>query len=88
MISPAFSSFSWEQHTIPIQNRNRIVLFTDGIIETESESGMYGLERLVEQVTDNSVQGSVLSEQIVQGVHQFAAGRPIHDDLTLLVADL
>jgi phosphoserine phosphatase RsbU/P len=89
MISPAFSNFRWEQHTILLQNKKRVVLFTDGIIDTESDSGDYGLDRLIEQVRKNSrMDGNLLAQQVLQSVRQFAAGRPIHDDLTLVVADL
>ncbi len=88
LISPAFSGFFWEQHTLPIQKKDRIVLFTDGVIETESESGMYGLERLISQVARDAVPGNVLLDNIVESVRLFAAGRPIHDDLTLVAADL
>jgi len=88
LITPAFSGFSWEQHTIPIQNKDRIVLFTDGIIEAESESGMYGLERLIGHVTKGAASGDMLLDQILNSARQFAAGRPMHDDLTLVAADL
>jgi sigma-B regulation protein RsbU (phosphoserine phosphatase) len=88
LVSPAFSTSSWEQHTIPTQDKDRIVLFTDGIIETESESEMYGLERLIGHVTKDTVSGNALLDQILHSARQFAAGRPIHDDLTLVAADL
>jgi sigma-B regulation protein RsbU (phosphoserine phosphatase) len=88
MVSPAFRDFRWEQHTIPIKKKQRIVLFTDGIVEAESDSGQYGLERLLDQVKNNFADASILSHQILQDVRDFAAGRPIHDDLTLVIADL
>ena len=87
MICPAFPNFSWEQHTIRIQRENRIVLFTDGIIDAESETGHYGLDSLLEQVKNKPPAGGLLSRQILEDVRRFAAGRPIHDDLTLVVAD-
>lgn len=88
IISPIFSKSVWEQHRLAIQNKRRMVLFTDGIIETESESGEYGLERLLHEIMHNPTRGNLLSQQILQSVRQFAAGRPIHDDLTVLIADL
>jgi len=88
IISPAFS-FSWQQETIDIQrNSDRIVLFTDAIIEAESEAGPYGIERLVEEITTRPADGKVLAEQILQSLVKFTGGRPINDDLTLVVADL
>jgi sigma-B regulation protein RsbU (phosphoserine phosphatase) len=88
LITPAFASSSWEQHTIPIQAHDRIVLFTDGLIEAESESEMYGMDRLIEHVMKDPVSGGVLLDQILDSARIFAAGRPIHDDLTLVAADV
>jgi sigma-B regulation protein RsbU (phosphoserine phosphatase) len=88
IISPVVE-FSCEQHTIPVRRgSDRLVIFTDAIIEAESLTGEYGLNRLVEEVSKRPVQGNVLSEQILQSVRRFAVGRPIKDDLTLVIADL
>lgn len=88
IISPAFNS-SWEQHSIQVsRGSDRIVLFTDAIIEAESESGEYGLDRLVEEVGKRPIHGRILSEQILQSVRHFTVGRPLKDDLTLVIADL
>jgi phosphoserine phosphatase RsbU/P len=88
IISPALSG-SWEQHTIQVKRGcDRILLFTDAIIEAESESGDYGLNRLVKEVCKSPMDGNALSEQVLESVRQFTAGRPIKDDLTLVIADL
>jgi phosphoserine phosphatase RsbU/P len=88
IISPAFE-FSCEQHTVPVRRgSDRLVIFTDAIIETESGTGEYGLNRLVEEIRKHPIHGNALSEQILQSVRQFAVGRPIKDDLTLVIADL
>jgi sigma-B regulation protein RsbU (phosphoserine phosphatase) len=88
MISPVLPP-SWEQHTLQVQRTSdRIVLFSDAVCEAESESGEYGIERLIEEVSKRPVQGHALLEQILQSLRQFAAGRPLNDDLTLVIADL
>jgi sigma-B regulation protein RsbU (phosphoserine phosphatase) len=88
IISPAFKC-SWEQHAIQVKRgSDRIVLFTDAIIEAESESGEYGLDRLLKEVSKRPIEGNALSEQILESVRQFALGRPMKDDLTLVIADL
>ena len=88
IISPSLKC-SWEQHAIQVKRgSDRIVLFTDAIIEAESESGEYGLNRLIEEVSKRPIEGNALSEQILESVRQFAFGRPIKDDLTLVIADL
>ena len=88
IISPALS-FSWEQRTIRVKRGcDRIVLYTDGIIEAEGGSGQYGLNRLVEEIQKGPRDGKALSEQILMSVHQFMVDRRINDDLTLVIADL
>jgi len=63
-------------------------MYTDGIIEAESEKGEYGLDRLVEEVSKRPIHGNTLADQILQSVRQFMVGRPIKDDLTVVIADL
>ena len=88
IISPALKC-SWEQPAIQVKRgSDRMVLFTDAIIEAESESGAYGLDRLIEEVSKHPIEGAVLTEHILESVRNFAVGRPINDDLTLVVADL
>jgi sigma-B regulation protein RsbU (phosphoserine phosphatase) len=88
IISPALN-FSWEQRTIRVtRGSDRLVLFTDAIIEVEAESGEYGVDRLVEAVRKGPMDGKALSEQILESVRQFTVGQPINDDLTLVIADL
>jgi sigma-B regulation protein RsbU (phosphoserine phosphatase) len=88
IISPVLD-FSCEQHTVPVKRgSDRIVMYTDAIIEAESESGEYGLDRLVAEVSKRPIDGNLLSDQILRSVRQFAVGRPMKDDLTLVIADL
>jgi phosphoserine phosphatase RsbU/P len=88
IISPALE-FPCEQYTIPVKRgTDRIVMYTDGLIEAESEKGEYGLDRLVEEVSKRPIRGNTLADQILQSVRQFTVGRPIKDDLTVVIADL
>jgi sigma-B regulation protein RsbU (phosphoserine phosphatase) len=87
LISPALKC-TWQQSTMKVNHgSDRLVLFTDGIIEAESELEDYGLDRLIEEVSKHPIDGRLLSEQLVEHVRRFATGCP-NDDLTLLVADL
>ena len=82
-------AFATSQRTVEVsRGSDRLVLFTDAILEVESESGDYGLDRLVEIVTGAGVDGKALSDKVLESVHAFAAGRPITDDITFLVAEL
>jgi phosphoserine phosphatase RsbU/P len=88
IISPALKC-SWEQHSIQVTHgSDRIVLFSDAIIEMESELGEYGIDRLVEEVHKRPVEGKTLAEQILDSIMKFAEGRPVRDDVTIVIADL
>jgi len=87
IISPVLE-FSFRQNTVSVERgADRIVMYTDGITEAESESGEFGLNRLIEQASKRTVDGNLLSEQILRNVRQFTVG-PMKDDLTLVIADL
>ncbi|MBV8819746.1 MAG: SpoIIE family protein phosphatase [Acidobacteriaceae bacterium] len=88
IISPALHS-SWEQAMLPVtRGCDRMILFTDAVVEAEAESGQYGVDRLLEEIKNNPGDCHTMAEQILKSVRQFVAGRVINDDLTLLVADL
>jgi sigma-B regulation protein RsbU (phosphoserine phosphatase) len=88
ILSPALVC-SPEQRTLGVSHgSDRLVLFTDAILDVESEAGDYGLDRLVQVVTGGAEDGDALSRKVLASVHEFAAGRRMTDDLTLLVADL
>lgn len=78
-----------EKHTLDITcGVDRLVLFTDGLIDAESVTDEYGLDRLVQEVAGSALDGETLSHKLLQNVQEFVGGRSIVDDLTLLVADL
>src|SRR5215469_7160342 len=62
IISPVLE-FSCEQHTIAVKRASdRLVMFTDAIIEAESGTGEYGLKRLVDEVRKRPIHGNALLE--------------------------
>ena len=88
ILSPALVC-SPSQRTVEVsRGSDRLVLFTDAILEVESELGDYGLDRLVDVVTGGARDGEGLCCKVLESLQEFAAGRPIMDDVTLLVADL
>ena len=72
--------------TLPLSDIRRILLFTDGIIETENQSGEpFSEERLAELVGRNS--GNPLDDVldgILAGALDFAEARHFDDDVCLL----
>jgi sigma-B regulation protein RsbU (phosphoserine phosphatase) len=88
LISPAFPNSSWVQGRVATEDRNQLLLYTDGIPEIEGEQGFLGIERLVREVENDQKGGSELLDRILRSARDFAGGRRLQDDLTLLTANL
>ena len=75
---------------VPLGKGDRLVLFTDGLVETRSKSGeFYGdqrLEALLKAHSDDSPKSA--AHHMLEGVVAWSGGNSPDDDLTLIVADL
>jgi sigma-B regulation protein RsbU (phosphoserine phosphatase) len=89
IVSSAFSNTAlWEEGTLRLSRQDRLLLFTDGILDVESEAGPFGLERILNQIARHPRGGTELLNGILSSVQEFSGGRPIEDDCTLLTANL
>jgi len=86
IISPAFPTAAWELGRMDLMPGDRIVLYTDGITETEDDGQEFGMERLLSAIQDNRADDGAMLDGVIQAVRTFARGRPERDDLTLLCA--
>ncbi len=86
LVSPAFPDGGWEAGRTRLAPGERLLLFTDGVLEARGPGGLFGEARLRELLRAAQGSGPRLLEEIVAGVSAFAAGRPLDDDLTLLTA--
>jgi serine phosphatase RsbU (regulator of sigma subunit) len=72
---------------ITLQPGESLILFTDGVNESmsakEHSFGMESVERVIR--TAGNASPKELGEKLVAAVKQHAAGRPAHDDLTVVV---
>ncbi|MEM9379523.1 MAG: fused response regulator/phosphatase [Planctomycetota bacterium] len=84
MISPAFSDLTWDVETTEIGPSERLLVYTDGVVETRGEEGLFGEDRLVETFRATNDTGRALLDGLVGATRAFAAGRPVDDDLTML----
>jgi len=69
---------------------DRILLYTDGVVEAHDKSGgLYGNDRL-EKMLDSSrnLTGEQVLQQILNDVNVFAAGVPQFDDITMIVLSI
>jgi serine phosphatase RsbU (regulator of sigma subunit) len=91
MLGP-FSDSTYSAVTFALEEGDRIVLFTDGIIEAmDSADNQFGMERLREIVDSNhSLSAKRLADAVIDGLSGWsedAVGRGQSDDITLLVID-
>jgi sigma-B regulation protein RsbU (phosphoserine phosphatase) len=82
-----FVELSWEQRTVQLTPGDVLVLYTDGITESEDlDEQFFEEQRLKDAIQANLGQTApVIQDAILTAVHQFACGAPQHDDITLFV---
>ena len=80
-------SDDYDEGQISLEMGDKIVLFTDGIVETlNRDRRVFGEERLAEvllRTGDRSAQETV--EEIIRTWEVFRGDAPVRDDLTILV---
>lgn len=87
LILAAFSFAEYDTKSQPLRSRDRLFLYTDGIIEASDATGeFFGQERLAKLVRETaSATAHQAADGIIQAVRAWAKTQD--DDLTLLVCD-
>jgi len=82
-----FSKVIYEENSIKVQPGDKIVLFTDGVVDSRNPDGkMFGLENLKKIITDNAAANSYrLTHFVVEELEEFAGTAPRQDDLTVII---
>lgn len=72
---------------LPLRSGDRLILYTDGVVEARNESGMeFGIRRLLEAALDRrSESAESIRIRVVEAASNFCSGH-FEDDVTLLVA--
>jgi sigma-B regulation protein RsbU (phosphoserine phosphatase) len=78
---------TYERGFVSLGPGDRIVIYTDGIVEAESASGEeFGVDRLLDIVREGDDESAKrLLDRVFAAVGEFTAHRPADDDRTLLV---
>jgi len=77
----------YKQGEIQFEPGDRLLLFTDGVVEAhDREKNLYGNERL-QKVLDEArdCPGEQVLERILDDVNEFARGVPQFDDITMVI---
>jgi len=86
----AFEEGTYETGEIEINNGDRILLFTDGIIEARNnEREFYGYERLKDFIINNSqIHTKKFVDKLVEDVGEFCGDQPQDDDRAILYVEM
>lgn len=76
----------YPEQSIALQTGERVVLFTDGVIEAVNSDGdVFGTGRIDEALAENLSSADALLRSILDSWNSFTAGVPYADDRTLVV---
>ena len=80
----------FKEETIELRPGDKLFYFTDGLIECSSPEGkVWGRKSLVEHVSAAwDRDGKDMKDEIVQKAFKFFGGKPLADDVTVVVAEL
>ena len=84
-----FSSVDLDVRKRKLNSGERLVLFTDGLIDAENSKGkLYGLKRLNRFVASHrELPSGEFTEALIGNVLEFCNGEP-RDDMTVMVCDI
>lgn len=88
VLHPVFPTWPFEQRVTRFQAGDRLVVYTDGLLESArvSDGEMFGIERL-EAALATAPRGvpAVIGESLRGSLRAFQEGRPADDDLVIVV---
>ena len=87
---PALFDEAIEDLCVPLEPGDVLVGFTDGLSEARNDQGEeFGVDRIMETVVRTSpLAAEAVVEALQERVRRFSGGRPLEDDLTIVVARL
>ena len=82
-----FESMGFEQESIELESGDILVAYTDGVTEAVDLAGEeFGEDRLVEAIgAAADLPADAIRDAVLGRVHEWSAGAPQHDDLTLVI---
>lgn len=87
MIIGVVPKVAFEEKSMPLYQGDRLVLYTDGIVEAENRAGeMFSLKRLARSFKESIGHDSATAlKRTLTAMEVFTAGVPIKDDVSLVV---
>jgi len=86
LVSPALPASTWDVQTVPIEDGDQLLLYTDGVSEVFADTSDGAQTRIELLVERHGRHGAQLLDEILGAVRDGLAGAQQPDDLTLLTA--
>lgn len=86
LVSPLLDQQSWELAGVPLAPGDRLLVYTDGVVEAAGDGEPFGLERLLSLLQPPAPDADALLARIEQAVRDHVGERPLSDDIALLSA--
>jgi phosphoserine phosphatase RsbU/P len=86
LISPALPASTWDIQTVPIEDGDQLLLYTDGVSEVLADTSECSQARIELLVERHGRDGTELVDGILSAVRDGLASAQQSDDLTLLTA--
>ena len=82
-----FEENTWDTNSVTLQSGEYLILYTDGITESQNEAGeFFGLKRLQQTLfTSAATTAEGLLNNLLETVQAFTGSAPRLDDMTLIV---
>ena len=77
----------YEQHSVKIEQGSLLAIFTDGLEEAlNPRNEMFSQERIIQSMINNRhLSSQEILKTIQENAIEFCEGKPLHDDLTMIV---
>lgn len=86
LVSPVLAPSTWDVQTVPTQDGDRLLLYTDGVSEVLADTSECAKVRIEMIAGREALDGGQVLDAILSAVHDSLGGAQQPDDLTLLTA--
>ena len=85
-----FKEAIYKDDSIKLNNKDRLVYFTDGVIEVFNQKGeLFGEDRLCHILTENADKEiSEMNNKILESLSEFSGNIKFNDDITILICEI
>ena len=84
IVSPVLDTATWKTERREFSAGDRLLLYTDGIVEARGEDEFFGMDRVRDMFDRSPQSGTALVESLLEAVEDHMKGRRPDDDMTVL----